>query len=184
MLAGRWALLTSPEIGPGLIKQPQAWLLDRENPQQTFAESRALFDVSLERTVARINALGARVVLVSQAPSLGIDPAACRSTPRYLYPGASDPRSRCQYIPYEQLVERLRYSEKIIQDVAERHDALVINLRKVLCDDSTRTCKTFLDDVLLYQDDNHLNHQGSLYTAHAMEDELLRYFDGSSEEAR
>jgi peptidoglycan/LPS O-acetylase OafA/YrhL len=119
---------------------------------------------TLVATIARIRALGRRVVIVAPPPSTGFDYTHClerRARSRTLFGRFID----CN-IPLARYHASKREVFAFLQQVHARADVEVVSFDPFLCDD--RRCRTELDGTLLYRDEGHLSYDGSVALARAM----------------
>lgn len=157
VLAARWALswhgsrygeeegsvVRLAEVGAPEVDQPA-------NPE--------LLAAGLQRTVAALEALGRRVVLVGQVPEVGHDvPAAAyaaRFTGRDVEAMIAPTRAAydARVAPTMALLESMRSARTEVLDPA-----------RLLCD--AERCRVTLDGVPLYRDDNHLSLRGCVAVA-------------------
>jgi peptidoglycan/LPS O-acetylase OafA/YrhL len=144
---------------------PQRLLLLREGDALVErAPDRTLAERELAATIARIRAAGKRVLIVAPAPSNGFDFTHCverRLTNRSLFGRFAD----CD-IPYAQY----RRSKRDLLDFFDRVGAQakvdVVSMEPALCDGTS--CRTMLGDTVVYRDEGHLSHAGSVAVARAL----------------
>ena len=145
---------------------PQRRLLVREG--DVLAEHDPAMDVALaalRTTVRRIRAAGKRVVLVAPPPSNGFDYTHCierRMANRNPFRGFVD----CD-IPQAEYRASKRELLDFLQR-ARRQDAMeVLSLEPALCDG--QACRTMLGEAVVYRDEGHLSHAGSVAVARALD---------------
>lgn len=145
---------------------PRRRLLVRDG--EALAERDPGMDValaSLDATVRRIRAAGKRVVLVAPPPSNGFDYTHCierRMANRNPFRGFVD----CD-IPLAEYRASKRELLDFLQRAQAKHAVEVLSLEPALCDG--RACKTMLGDAVVYRDEGHLSHAGSLAVARALD---------------
>lgn len=119
---------------------------------------------ALVATIARIRALGRRVVIVAPPPSTGFDYTHCleRKARNRMLLGSF---INCN-IPLAQYRASKREVFAFLQQVHARADVGVVSFDPFLCD--ARECRTELDGTFLYRDEGHLSYDGSVALARAM----------------
>jgi peptidoglycan/LPS O-acetylase OafA/YrhL len=120
-------------------------------------------------TIAKIRALGRRVVIVAPPPSTGFDYTHClerKARSRKLLGGFID----CD-IPLAQYHASKREVLAFLQQVRTRADVEVVSFDTFLCD--AKKCRTELDGTFLYRDEGHLSYDGSIVLARAMHLDVL-----------
>lgn len=133
-------------------------LVDLEAGDTTVESNEVLFERGLRRTVAALESLGRRVVLVAPVPEIGFDvPAANhaarltgRDTSALIAPLRAEHDARSSGVAA--LFAELRPDVSLVIDPAE-----------VLCD--AEGCRVVADGVPLYRDDNHLSLRGCVEIA-------------------
>jgi peptidoglycan/LPS O-acetylase OafA/YrhL len=165
-------LATHPEIRTVVLSSPfyeyfdpARHLLHRVDGQVRMEQPDAgLALETMVATIARIRALGRRVVIVAPPPSTGFDYTHClerKARSRKLLGGFID----CN-IPLAQYRASKREVLAFLQRVRTRADVEVVSFDAFLCD--TRKCRTELDGAFLYRDEGHLSYDGSIVLARAM----------------
>jgi peptidoglycan/LPS O-acetylase OafA/YrhL len=161
ILAARWAMLFEPEQYGGMILS-RDYLVDAKNPIQDVKIARELFRSRLRETVTAILKTGKKVILFSQIPLLARDIGECGNVPSYLFSTAAI-RRRCDSgVTVEEERNRLKYTDALIKSLASR-DVLDIIASDYMCDEST--CRTIVQDTVMYRDTNHLSGRGSVVLA-------------------
>lgn len=167
-------LRTQPSITTVVLSSPFFQYLEKEKFSQViqqgsgFVSSPADSTIaisSLITTIAKIRALGKRVVLVAPPPTSGFDIGGCLE--RQLggairwggQPGCAVDRAEYQSIHANVLA--------LLNSVAAKADIAVIRFDPWLCD--SRTCQTLLDGTMLYRDAGHLSQAGSVLMAERMQ---------------
>ena len=145
---------------------PQRRLLVRDGDRlEERAPDQALAERELAATIARIRAAGKRVVLMAPAPSNGFDYTHCverRLANRSLFGRFVD----CD-IPYGQYRESKRGLLEFLDRIAIEAKVEVLSMEPALCDG--KACRTMLGDVVVYRDEGHLSHAGSVAVARALD---------------
>jgi hypothetical protein len=119
---------------------------------------------ALAATIARLRAIGRRVVIVAPPPSTGFDYTHClerKARNRTLFGKLID----CN-VPLEQYRASKRRVFDYLATVRRQADVEVVSFDPFLCND--RECATELDGVFLYRDEGHLSYDGSVALARAM----------------
>ncbi len=144
---------------------PQRRLLVRESDALVErAPDRTLAERAIAATIGRIRAAGKRVVIVAPAPSNGFDYTHCverRLANRSLFGRFVD----CD-IPYREYRDSKRELLAFLDRLAAHADVDVVSMEPALCDG--KACKTMLGDVVVYRDEGHLSHAGSVAVARAL----------------
>jgi peptidoglycan/LPS O-acetylase OafA/YrhL len=119
---------------------------------------------ALAATIARLRAMGRRVVIVAPPPSTGFDYTHClerKARNRTLFGKLID----CN-VPLEQYRASKREVFDYLATVRRQADVEVVSFDPFLCND--RECATELGGVFLYRDEGHLSYDGSVALARAM----------------
>lgn len=119
---------------------------------------------ALRDTIARLRALGKRVVIVAPPPSTGFDFTHClerKARNRTLFGRFID----CG-VPLAEYHASKRQVLAFLARVQQQADVEVLSFDSFLCDD--RKCRTTLDGTFLYRDEGHLSNHGSVVLAKAM----------------
>ena len=146
VIAGRWAILASNVRSPG-DGETSGRLVDLENNGVPIELADAL-----ARTIERVNALGARVIIVGPVPEIDFNVPATlvRSLQGF---GRLPAVRRADFDKRQELVLRA------LTKIATRSDASVVYPHAVLCDNET--CAVADGIRSLYLDDDHLSPFGS-----------------------
>lgn len=166
-------LLATPSIDTVVLSaaffpyfDPQRRLLVREGEALVMrAPDRGLAERGLAATIGRIRAIGKRVVIVAPAPSNGFDYTHCverRLANRSLFGRFLD----CD-IPYRQYRDSKRGLLDFLARVGRVARVEVVSMEPALCDG--KACRTMLGDVVVYRDEGHLSHAGSVAVARALD---------------
>jgi hypothetical protein len=140
-----------------LVREGDA-LLDRD-PGMDIALA------GLAATVRRIRAAGKRVVVVAPPPSNGFDYTHCierRMANRNPFRALVD----CD-IPRAEYRASKRGVLEFLQRVQAQGAVEVVSLEPALCDGDA--CRTMLGDAVVYRDEGHLSHAGSVAVARALD---------------
>ena len=109
------------------------------------------------------------MVVVSQVPNLGSDPKACLTAPG----SAEDlknniqPKS-CVSVSRTTALVRLAFTDATILNVAKKQNVTALLPDRYFCDNllqDEERCRALLNRTLLYEDETHLNEEGSIYLA-------------------
>ncbi len=145
---------------------PQRRLLLREGGTLVErAPDLALAERELAATIDRIRAAGKRVVIVAPPPSNGFDYTHCverRLANRSLFGRFVD----CD-IPYREYRTSKRDVLAFLERVSTLASVEVVSMEPALCTQST--CRTMLGDAVVYRDEGHLSHAGSVAVARALD---------------
>jgi peptidoglycan/LPS O-acetylase OafA/YrhL len=169
-LAGRWAMYTETTRAEG-ERGSRVYLGDETDYSENRENSRRAFNESLERTIKLLIDNGKIPVLFNQVPSYSFNPSNCWIK-KESYPWLSDVSCNLEQIKMD---NRLAYANKVISTLAVKYPSLiVITPTDLLCDG--RICKSKLDGIPLYRDNDHLNSEGarSLLRAYLQSDESNR----------
>ena len=132
------------------------------DPALNVERSRELFDAALARTVEEILASGKRVVLLSQAPTTGVDLSQCLA----LFPWAEAARqgsARCAGLTSADARTRSDFADRELAEYAGREDVLVVRPIDFFCGGETCLWADPETGDFMYRDSNHLNPAGSLF---------------------
>lgn len=122
----------------------------------------------LEATVRIAAAAGVPVLLVGEAPPLGIDlrPCIAKGNPKDCKPLHDRVAAR----------DRVIRSAKVLQEIEAAVPKVVfLNTFAQLCPKAEAVCPTFFDDVFLYSDDDHLSKVGSFAIEPLLAGQLKRF---------
>lgn len=132
-----------------------------KKPTQIFMEG-------LVNTATLLHKQGMRVAYLLQVPELGVPARDCLGRPLVLVGGRVEP---CM-VKYETYADRMRsYREHVLNLRALAPFLDIIDAEQVFC--SPAGCTGFMDDQLLYADDNHLSVLGSIKLAPLVLDAAL-----------
>ena len=179
VLAARWSLYLfgSPagleELGGHAYQLSRGGDLDVERE-----EAEAWFSEGLDATVRSLVEDGNKVILIGEVPPVGIDPVPCLMRPGFL---VGTTQRGCQHLTREEVVERLRFSDGVLEDVARRRGALALIPSRTLCPPGEPYCRILGDrEELLYRDDDHLNSDGSRFVMNLFREEVADYLESAS----
>jgi peptidoglycan/LPS O-acetylase OafA/YrhL len=165
ILAARWALSTSGtryknEDGKSVT------LEDVSEGNAASGDNAALFELGLRRTVAALESLGRRVVIVRQVPEVGYDVPSANYSAKLTGQdvNALIAPTRAEY------AGRTADSSRVIDALAAGSAVQLVDPASLLCD--ADTCRVVDDDIPLYRDDNHLSLYGCLLVSKLF-DEVL-----------
>jgi hypothetical protein len=126
----------------------------------TALSAEAAIKQALEHTVDYLLKRGKKVSLILEVPELSFDIAECVGRP---FSFASNMRTPCAE-PRAAVLERQASYRKMVDEIRHSLPALtVFDPMPFLCND--RWCDAIRNNVLLYQDNNHLSAAGSLLFA-------------------
>lgn len=161
ILAGRWAWLTEPEqYGPYKIRRD--WLVRDEKDPRTVMYSRSVFRKQIAYTIETLLRSGKKVILLGQVPEHGIDPHVCFQRPTYLLSNSSE---QCVLIAPVLAIQRLDFSNQVLVAQEDLHQEKVVSFipSDVMCGE--HSCVHSYHGRIAYENDNHINENGSLYLA-------------------
>lgn len=181
-LAARWAwLYESTQYGPYRMRQD--YLVTDERADHDAESSRAIFIEHLARTVDEIRARGPQVLLFAQVPHQGKKLEDCSAVPGYLIEAASI-GMRCGGIDRELALSRLAFTDEFFIELGKRDGVTAVIPSRYFCSAGQRHCTSFSGSAALYQDNNHLNHFGSMYYARRWEESPeFPFVDGAGPQA-
>jgi hypothetical protein len=156
VLAGRWDISalgrSAWELSEGL---PQIFLLDSASKQTSLAESRAVFERGLVRTLAHLKQGKRKVILLMDVPNTSMD------TPAFLARSVSRGRigqdARTNINTYNGEEESV---DDLLIRMGEQWGVTIINPKLFLC--SGPSCLIAKNGRSLYRDDHHLTLFGAL----------------------
>lgn len=163
VLASRWSLATGDsDVGGQTLRHIDYVAIGDDAPVLSMANTRALFESSLARTVGEIRAAGARVILMGQVPPTGSNLTRCQAL---FSPGqaASSTANRCAPLSQAAVRQRLEYSNTRLAQEADGQSVIFIDSEEFFCGDGSCRIRTPQTDEILYTDDNHLTAAGSLF---------------------
>jgi hypothetical protein len=151
----------------GQIK-PQAVVLASSSG---YSIEPARWQGGLNRTVERLQQMGAKVGYLRDIPFPGFDVPGCHA--RAAWRQWSLERS-CTYLAADEeaRISQLAQAEEAV--LAQR-GALSINLSSAICDEPV--CKTAREGLILFKDRNHLTEEFALSLAPRLETQLLELLD-------
>jgi peptidoglycan/LPS O-acetylase OafA/YrhL len=145
---------------------PQRRLLVREGGGLVDREpSQELAIAAMRATVARLRAAGKRVVVVAPPPSSGIDMTHCLERKA----GRSE-LSRQEFdcnIPARDYLASKAATLAFLERIEMEADVPVVRFDPLLCD--PQRCLTELDGAIIYRDEGHFSHEGSIAVATRMQ---------------
>ncbi|MBM7456320.1 peptidoglycan/LPS O-acetylase OafA/YrhL [Oceanisphaera litoralis] len=154
-LAGRWAMYTETTRSEG-EKGSRVFLGDSSDYSESLENSRRAFRVGMETTIQQLIANNKRPVLFEQAPSYPFLPSNCLIK-KATYPWMKD--ENCD-IDMASVTKRQAYANAVIEMLEEKYpELMVIRINDQICENGW--CKSELQGVPLYRDDDHINDRGS-----------------------
>ncbi|ART80337.1 acyltransferase family protein [Oceanisphaera avium] len=159
-LAGRWAMYTETTRSPG-EKGSIVFLGDSSDYSESRENSRRAFKKGLEMTVSELIANGKKPVLFEQVPSYSYSPSNClvkKATYSWL-------KEESCNISEKEVMQRQEYANKVIREIENKYaNLLVVRVNAIIC--NGQICKSEINDVPLYKDNDHLNMKGSRVLFH------------------
>lgn len=162
-IANRWEFYDRGDHGILLVQ--------RLDDKPSVGDQRRIFETAMMDTIRQLHGLGKKVVLVSQAPLLTIEPRECM-------------RFNCRN-PFGAIDNASRYVEGVINRTARLYPGAVypLILPDLLCEQNDlNQCYIVRNGKMLYADDDHL----SLYGANLVFDDVhlrLQKFVGPERES-
>lgn len=166
-------LRTTPSIRTVVLSSLLSQYVTKENYEDVIQNGKVFLSLpvsantallSLSRTVEEIHALGKRVVLIAPPPSSDFNIGGCLE--RQLSGAvAFGGRPGC-------VIDRAKYQSKradvlaFLNSAAQVVNVAVIRFEPWLCNQNS--CKTLLDDTMIYRDGGHLSIAGSVLMAKRM----------------
>lgn len=133
---------------PPIATDPSLSRLGPSDPARTFADG-------LATTATQLHQKGMRVAYLLQVPELGVPAKDCLGRPLTLLAKPN----QCT-VSYEVYQRRMLPYRTLIHGLAEKAPFLkIIDSERVFC--TTVACSGFIDNQLLYADDNHVSEAGS-----------------------
>lgn len=154
-LAARWAMYTETTRSDG-EKGSRVYLGDSTDYTETVENSRRAFRKGMDITIQRLIENGKQPVLFEQVPSYSFLPSNClikKATYEWMKNESCD-------IEYAKVLKRQKYANAVIEYMKEKHSQLiVVKINDLICNDDK--CLSQVDEVPLYNDNDHLNMYGS-----------------------
>lgn len=170
VLGGAWQFFTEgvePGTGEGRFAA-----LSPEGPFTAEASRNAL-RVGLTRTVDALRARDIRVVLMGDVPANSRAPAQCAT--RAIMFGRD--AASCA-LPSGEALDRLRYSNALIAELAQRPGVYAFRPSDHLC--RGERCRIMLGDGMVYSDSDHLTAAGAIWLAGFMDRAPFAVSDASA----
>jgi hypothetical protein len=161
ILAARWNNLVEPAPETG-VPLGMNWMRPSDAPEggKTLAESRAVLDTHLRRTLATIRATSARVVLMAQVPPPGRELGRCLHVIDPEIPGG-----RCQGLDKAVQKARAAWLHTFFSELADADPGVTV-LRPLEAFCTGETCLEATEmGRLLYLDAHHMSEYGSVWFA-------------------
>lgn len=156
ILSARWALSSTGERYAREPGEPVK-LVNLLNP--SLNNNPLIFEASLFNTVALLNELGRKVIIVSGIPEIGYDVKSA-----YAIKGMFGKNIDALITPsLREYQDRNNAVEAVLTELEQLKNVSVVHPHMALCDKVT--CKVTHDNYALYRDDDHLSTYGSLYVA-------------------
>ncbi|MEZ8093432.1 acyltransferase family protein [Photobacterium swingsii] len=154
-LAGRWSMYTETTRAVG-ERGSRVYLGMDNDYSESIENSRQTFSKSLEATVKFLIENGKVPIIFDQAPAYDFNPSNCWLK-KSMY--ESFRHENCD-IPQEEVNKRQKAHKDIFSQLAKKYsEIIIINTQSVLCDGNI--CKSKLDGIPLYNDNNHLSYEGA-----------------------
>ncbi|HZV21163.1 MAG TPA: SGNH hydrolase domain-containing protein, partial [Hyphomicrobiales bacterium] len=160
ILAARWTVFQGVPYGHE-SRTPRYLVTNRKEPR-TIEHSQRVLGEKLPDTIARINRLGARVVLIGPAPEMKLPVEKCLA----LSASLSLDDSKCRSIGREEVERRQAVTKQILLEAAAKTGASIFWPSEQLCDE--RRCYALRNGEVLYNDGDHLTAIGSMSLAPAL----------------
>jgi|TARA_R110002073_G_scaffold11861_4_gene53438 peptidoglycan/LPS O-acetylase OafA/YrhL len=167
VLAGYWSIAD--------LKPDRYFLSGPKNPDLSPAVTRKVMTRAFHDSVRRIVEAGSVPVLIRDNPTAPDELFNCSR--RKLLPFYDEP---CEF-PREEMDEAHAYANELIDELEAMHpEVMVIDPNAIICAEDV--CRTELDGVPIYRDDDHLNRIGSETLGEVYIRELGNPFSESVEE--
>jgi peptidoglycan/LPS O-acetylase OafA/YrhL len=167
ILAARWALSTNGSRYKNEDGRTVT-LSDRSAAADTPQGNSELVELGLRRTVAAVQALGRRVVIVDQVPEIGYDVPSANYSAKLTGKDVNALIAPTR----QEFLERAGDSRRIIEAIADELSIATIDPAGRLCD--AELCRVIEDDIPLYRDDNHLSLYGCLVVSNLFDGVLIQ----------
>ncbi len=172
MLCARWALYTHETETYGMYRIFNKYILDAVSPEYTLRASQKQFSTKLNKTVETILAAGSKVIILGQVPELGNNPEQCRVVSNFVTQSQID--QRCASLPYTKTMNRLSFSNQIINELAAEK-VLPLILSDVFCDKKKNQFHHMKGRMPLFYDHSHVNNLGSIAIINYIENDLVTF---------
>ena len=165
ILAARWSLYYDQMqfLRPNAAK----WFaFDDHDAAHDLLTTRRVIGRGLARTIDKWRRAGHQIILLGQIPEFGRRQVNCviSRLDKQLDPNACGPGKAA-------LLQRLKPVHELLAKIAARQEGVTLILpHKRLC--GSGHCKLYLDDIMLYHDDDHLNVQGSIRLIELLADQI------------
>lgn len=158
-LAARWALYTeNSRFGedPGAAY----YLVAEASEERSTANSRQIFELALVQVVARLRSAGKAVVVLGQTPEMGHDTPACYERKARFDRLGMD--SETCTVASSAVSRRLDFTNHVISKLGGGNsDVRSFLPTTVLC--TAEECRSQVEGMILYYDDDHLTAAGARY---------------------
>jgi peptidoglycan/LPS O-acetylase OafA/YrhL len=163
VLSARWALYANSSIQQRDGEGRRFFSYGRHSTPGPNTSLMALKQ-ALNDTISRYQALGIHTVLLGQVPPLGGSVKDCITRPNYL--ATDNSLDNCRIYSRGESLERIRSTNELLVSLSDRFGSSVSVLLPSdwLCRNG-EYCDLFSDNGILYRDDDHLSHHGSIYLA-------------------
>ena len=154
-IAARWAMYTETTRSPG-EKGSRVFLGDASDYSESVANSRRALELGLRNTIKRLLESNVTPVILEQVPDYSFKPSNCWFK-KELYSWMQD--VPCD-IDRKSVAKRFAFVNQLFATLkSDFPEVQFISVMDVLCDE--RLCRSKVNDVPLYEDNNHLNADGA-----------------------
>lgn len=154
-IAARWAMYAETTRSPG-EKGSRVFLGDTSDYSESIANSRRVLELGLRNTIKRLLEVNVTPVILEQVPDYPFKPSNCWFK-KEVYSWMQD--VSCD-IDRNTVDERFAFVNQLFTNLkSDFPEVQFISVMDVLCDD--KLCRSRVNDVPLYEDNNHLNADGA-----------------------
>ena len=122
----------------------------------TLEDSKVIFETEMDSLSAKIAERGKRLVLFGEVPPLGATPTGCERLNNIFVQFCSR-----HYFKREEALQKLSYTSQVFFKLSQKYhgNVIYIDVSNSFCPQSQTSCLQRIEDVFLYNDDNHLNYK-------------------------
>lgn len=153
LLASRWSRYTEHDLSTHDV-----FLVNGGSSSANLENSKNVFKASLKQTINLINSLSSKVLILGQVPEFKVSVGKCVA--RRLM--NKNPFDECVKIQREVAETRLSFTNSVFNELTKSPIGVYFfRPLEHMCD--SQYCYATKDNVILYQDGNHLNGKGSIF---------------------
>ncbi|WP_415892829.1 acyltransferase family protein [Neptuniibacter sp. PT8_73] len=170
VISSRWMwFFESNRYGTETFKR--RFLQDEIDSDYSYERSRGVFRESLPLTIEKIRSYGSKVIVFSQPPLIGKNIRGCNLKPKWVTAVGESCENN---VAYPDIMSRLEFTNTVISSLASE-GVLPIIPSDYICDHSMSRCRTVVDGINIYQDNNHLSFVGSFWLGQKIEAKVKRF---------